>query len=62
MLENKMMAEKVFAEGVAKNIRNFLPPEYQDAEFQAVQTNKNNGVVLAGIQVRLPQQNIRPII
>ena len=24
-----MIAEKVFAEGVAKDIRNYLPPEYE---------------------------------
>ena len=28
-----MIAEKVFAEGVARDIRNYLPPEYEDAEF-----------------------------
>ena len=25
-----MIAEKVFAEGVAKDIRNYLPPEYEE--------------------------------
>ena len=35
-----MVAEKVFAEGVAKDIRDFLPPEYRDAEFQAIQAKK----------------------
>ena len=34
-----MIAEKVFAEGVAKDIRNYLPPEYEDADFQVVQIN-----------------------
>ena len=57
-----MVAEKVFAEGVAKDIRNFLPSEYRDAEFQAIQANKNNGVILSGVQVRLPEQNVSPII
>ena len=57
-----MVAEKVFAEGVAKDIRNFLPSEYRDAEFQAIQANKNNGVILSGVQVRLPEQNVCPII
>ena len=40
-----MIAEKVFAEGVAKDLRNYLPPEYEDADFQVVQKNKNNGMM-----------------
>lgn len=57
-----MIAEKVFAEGVAKDIRNYLPPEYEDAEFQVVQKNKNNGIQLVGVQVNLPERNASPII
>ena len=52
-----MIAEKVFAEGVAKDIRNYLPPEYENADFQVVQKNKNNGV-----QVNLPGKDLSPII
>lgn len=55
-----MIAEKVFAEGVAKDIRNYLPPEYEDADFQVVQ--KNNGIQLIGVQVNLPERNASPII
>ena len=57
-----MIAEKVFAEGVAKDIRNYLPPEYEDADFQVVQKNKNNGIQLIGVQVNLPERNASPII
>ena len=57
-----MIAEKVFAEGVAKDICNYLPPEYKDADFQVVQKNKNNGVQLVGVQVNLPERNASPII
>ena len=57
-----MIAEKVFAEGVAKDIRNYLPPEYENAEFQVVQKNKNNGVQLIGVQVNLPGKDLSPII
>ena len=57
-----MIAEKVFAEGVAKDIRNYLPSEYEDAEFQVVQKNKNNGIQLVGVQVNLPERNVSPII
>ena len=44
MIAKEMIAEKVFAEGVAKDIRNFLPAKYENAEFQVMQMNKNNGV------------------
>ena len=43
MIAKEMIAEKVFAEGVAKDIRNFLPAKYENAEFQVMQMNKNNG-------------------
>ena len=33
MIVKEMIAEKVFAEGVAKDIRNFLPAKYENAEF-----------------------------
>ena len=58
----EMIAEKVFAEGVAKDIRNYLPPEYENADFQVVQKNKNNGVQLIGVQVNLPGKDLSPII
>ena len=39
MIAKEMIAEKVFAEGVAKDIRNFLPAKYENAEFQVMQMN-----------------------
>ena len=32
MIVKEMIAEKVFAEGVAKDIRNFLPAKYENAK------------------------------
>ena len=52
MIAREMIAEKVFAESVAKDIRNFLPEKYENAEFQVMQMNKNNGVQMVGVQVR----------
>ena len=57
-----MIAEKVFAEGVAKDIRNFLPAKYENAEFQVMQMNKNNGVQRVGVQVRLQEENVSPVV
>lgn len=40
MIAREMIAEKVFAESVAKDIRNFLPEKYENAEFHVMQMNK----------------------
>ena len=57
-----MIAEKVFAEGVVKDIRNYLPSKYEDAEFQVTLLNKNNGVQKVGVQVNLQEQNVSPVV
>ena len=62
MIAKEMIAEKVFAEGVAKDIRNFLPAKYENAEFQVMQMNKNNGVQMIGVQVRLQEENVCPVV
>lgn len=62
MIVKEMIAEKVFAEGVAKDIRNFLPAKYENAEFQVMQMNKNNGVQMVGVQVRLQEENVCPVV
>ena len=36
---------------------NYLPPEYEDADFQVVQKNKNNGIQLIGVQVKNPDRH-----
>lgn len=55
-------AEKVFAEGVAKDIRAYLPPEYADMECRVTERRKNNGVVLTGICFTMPGQQLSPLI
>ena len=62
MIVIEMIAEKVYAEGVAKDIRNFLPAKYENAEFQVMQMNKNNGVQMVGVQVRLQEENVCPVV
>ena len=50
MIAREMIAEKAFAESVAKDIRNFLPEKYENAEFQVMQMNKRakRRVILVG--------------
>ena len=55
MIAKEMIAEKVFAEGVAKDIRNYLPAKYENAEFQVMQMNKNNGVHIVGFKLILQE-------
>ena len=57
-----MLSVKYYAEGVAKDIKKYLPPEYKDCEVNVHQKHKNNGVVLTGICVRGIGQEIAPII
>lgn len=57
-----MNAVRVFAEGVAEEISNYLSEEYQNMEFTVVENMKNNGVVLTGLSVHIPGENISPVI
>ena len=57
-----MNTVRVFAEGVAEQISNYLPEEFQNMEFTVVENTKNNGVVLTGLNVHIPGENISPVI
>lgn len=57
-----MIGVKVFAEGIAKQIKEYLPPEYADVEWQVIETQKNNGVRLFGVNFRMPGQELAPTI
>lgn len=57
-----MLAVKVFAEGVTEQIREYLPPEYQDMEFITMEKQKNNGTVLTGISFHMPGETISPLV
>ena len=57
-----MNTVKVFAEGVAEQISNYLPEELHNMEFTVIENTKNNGVVLTGLNVHIPGENISPVI
>lgn len=57
-----MRTDKVFADGVVQNIKEYLPPELQDVECSVVENQKNNGVILTGITFKMPDKNIAPVI
>lgn len=63
MLQEKSgISVKTFAEGVAEQIREYLPPEYGETKYRVVQQKKNNGVVRTGICIGRPGEHISPII
>lgn len=57
-----MLAEKIFAEGVARQIMDYLPPEYQGMKCQVTEKVKNNGVCMAGITIYEPDEKMSRII
>ena len=56
------VAERVFAEGVAEQIRDYLPPEYESVECHVVEQRKNNDVPMVGICFRMPGESVSPLI
>lgn len=57
-----MVEHKVFAEGVAKDIRKYLSPANADVECAVVEQRKNNGQMCVGISFTKPGQKISPVI
>lgn len=57
-----MNTVKVFAEGVVSQIREYMSEEYQGFQFEVHEKTKNNGVVMTGICVHAPEENMSPII
>lgn len=59
---NKATAVKLFAEGVAQQIKDYLPEEYKNVECKVTEQQKNNGKVLTGILLKMPDQKVAPVI
>ncbi len=57
-----MLAVKVFAEGVAEQIKAYLPPEYESVTCSVKEQNKTNGVLQVGIQADMPGYAVSPIV
>lgn len=57
-----MLEEKMFAEGVAREIKSCLAPEFSDVECTIVEQRKNNNVVLTGVCFHRPGQQADPIV
>lgn len=57
-----MVEVKIFAESVARRIKDYMPPAYSDMECQVTEGQKNNGVLLTGVQFCMPGEGLVPII
>lgn len=57
-----MNTVRVFAEGVVSQIKEYLPEEHQGLNIEVHEKLKNNGVVMTGICVHAPEENVSPII
>ena len=56
------VAVKAFAEGVTQQIKDYLPEEYQDMQCEISEQQKNNGVVLTGMILNMPGQQMAPVV
>ena len=57
-----MNTVKVFAEGVAKQIHDYLPAEYGNVQCKIQENLKNNGVRLVGIEFHKPDSTVSPVL
>ena len=57
-----MLEEKIFAEGAAREMKDYLAPEFSDVECTVVEQKKNNNVVLAGICFHRAGQQTAPVV
>lgn len=57
-----MMTRQEFFEEVRERIREYLPPEYEDAEISLTTQVKNNDVEMTGLLIRLPGETATPVI
>lgn len=57
-----MSGLKTFTEGVAEQIKEYLPPEYADMECQVIEQQKNNGVCQTGITFHIAEKRAAPTI
>lgn len=57
-----MIEVKMFAEGVARQMKDYLPEAYQDVTCKVTEQQKNNGTVRIGLLLERPGARIAPIV
>ena len=51
-----------FQNQILENIKEYLPEKYADAAVFIQQVQKNNGVLLEGLSITIPEENVSPVI
>lgn len=59
---NETLNYEEFKEHVKNNIKEYLPPEYEDAKVKITQIQKNNGLLLDGLILETSNTNVFPTI
>lgn len=57
-----MLNREEFYEFIRNNIKDFLPVEYADAEVNFTSQIKTNDVILTGLNIKKPEENVVPCI
>lgn len=57
-----MLEHKVFAEGISKDIKDYLPPDYADVECTVMEKRVNNGMVRVGLAFHKPGSRVSPVL
>ena len=61
-MDQKKIAVKIFAEGITDEIKEYLPPEYEDMECEMAENVRMNGITRIGICFHMPDQRVSPVI
>lgn len=56
------MERRDFYDLAEANVRHYMPREYQDVQFELVETRKMNDVKATGLKARVPGWNMEPIV
>lgn len=57
-----MIEVKMFAEDVARRIKDYMPEAYSDMQCQVMDSLKNNGVYRTGINFLIPGEQFTPLV
>ena len=57
-----MMNKKEFMQYIAENVKEYLPPSFENAEISVEEVHKNNDTTLNGIVIRKEEERACPRI
>ena len=54
--------EQIFAEELITDFKSYITPEFANLEYRVIDNRKNNGVLVTGISVKKPGQEVSALI